>query len=146
MDEAKAVGNITGNQVKKFVMDNLFCSLAALPGEIYQTMESNSADNHSKIGVRNWHPPIALASKKDGEAAIQKKQKARNRMEKVLQSQESAGNKLKIGGMSTAAMKKYRPRHGDRGGTFVISKNVIYMKCKGFARHLDAPRAIFVFV
>ncbi|GJR77123.1 reverse transcriptase domain-containing protein [Tanacetum coccineum] len=50
--EAKAVATITGNQVKKFVWDNIVADLA-YQGKLYQTMENSSVIIHSKIGVRN---------------------------------------------------------------------------------------------
>ncbi|GJU45028.1 reverse transcriptase domain-containing protein [Tanacetum coccineum] len=47
--EAKPVATITGNQVKKFVWDNIVCRFG-LPGEIVSDMDA-VRDNHSKTGA-----------------------------------------------------------------------------------------------
>nr|GEW80975.1 reverse transcriptase domain-containing protein [Tanacetum cinerariifolium] len=51
--EAKPVATITGNQVKKFMWDNIVCRFG-LPGEIISDNGNSSGITHSKIGVRNY--------------------------------------------------------------------------------------------
>ncbi|GJW19942.1 reverse transcriptase domain-containing protein [Tanacetum coccineum] len=50
--EAKAVATITGNQVKKFVWDNIVCRFG-LPGEIISDNGKQFRATIAKIGVRN---------------------------------------------------------------------------------------------
>nr|GFA83668.1 reverse transcriptase domain-containing protein [Tanacetum cinerariifolium] len=51
--EAKPVMTITGNQIKKFVWDNIVFGLDSLE-KLYQIMENSSGTTCSKIGAKNY--------------------------------------------------------------------------------------------
>ncbi|GJZ93112.1 reverse transcriptase domain-containing protein [Tanacetum coccineum] len=64
--KAKPVATITGNQVKKFVWENIVCRFGLLEEKSYPTMGSNSETIHSKTGVKNYaHRTIVKSSNGD---------------------------------------------------------------------------------
>ncbi|GJR05435.1 reverse transcriptase domain-containing protein [Tanacetum coccineum] len=192
--EAKAVATITGNQVKKFVWDNI--------GPVIWPTGSSNGKSHSvdirhgsrqtrgirhakyfafaeidKLKTRDeaWNP-LGPHRRKKEQSSKYKKQRARKRWKNIT-TQESAEQVSNRVIWSTVAMKQVMlrtkanldPSGRDhtklksrlereltnsktakemkcRGhGTFVISKNVIYMKCKNLPGTYDAPKGnIFI--
>ncbi|GJZ88962.1 reverse transcriptase domain-containing protein [Tanacetum coccineum] len=145
--EAKAVATITSNQVKKFVWDNIVCRFG-LPGEIISDNGKQFRDNPFK----DWKEGSRQQFKKQKARKRWKNITTQESAAQVLSratwstaamKQVMPGMKANLDPSRKDRMKlksRLEKEHTNsktakemkcRGhGTFVISKSVIYMKCK----------------